>query len=394
MFRNTLIIVFVLFVTVALFAQGNFGNNLVLNGDQQYLEIPDADCPELANANKITVELRFKTEESHAYNLINKWRYYPGTENNGVISGFKGHGWLLDFNRSSSENRGKMELRYRDPLDAFFTENFITHKRANVKEGGAWGCSSSGGRQEISQNRWHHVAFILNFSSGTIYIDGSYAQSSHSSNSDNTVPGTSLNIGGFMADVAATLEGDSYFNGTIDEVRIWNVVRSSAQISSNMNKPLDPTIYESAESGLIGYYQFAELENLGVGDDGLANDVRDLSVSQNHANVWNGAQLSDPSLQSKVDQNITAPVEFSLHQNYPNPFNPTTTIKFDLPEASPVQIKIYDIQGRLVSTLYDTQLDAGSHSIEWGAANLASGVYICHLEANNSTKIMKMVLQK
>jgi hypothetical protein len=359
MFRIARVCCLLLFVSVALFAKGPFGQNLFLNGEQQYFEVLDTSCPDLAKTNVITVEMWFKSASAHAYNLVNKWKYYPATNVNDVMYGFKGHGWLLDFNRHSTANRGKLELRYRDPLDAFFAADFLRTVRANVKDDGGWGCSSSGTLKKLSANNWHHIAFVLNGPSQYVYMDGVVAQSGTSSKKDNTSAGTSLNIGGFAEEIAATLENSSYFSGTIDEVRIWKVARTAMQIKSTMNDTLSPTVYNSAESGLIGYYRFDELENLSVGEDGLVNDVRDLSASQNHGNVWNDAQLSGPSLQSKIDQNVKTPVEFNLYQNYPNPFNPTTTIKFDLAVASPVNIKIYDIQGRLVSTIFDTQMDAG-----------------------------------
>jgi len=99
--------------------------------------------------------------------------------------------------------------------------------------------------------------------------------------------------------------------------------------------------------------------------------------------------------------NSNLPEQFALYQNYPNPFNPTTTIRFDLPEASRIKLEIYDLLGRKVVTLADQPEVAGRHSINWHTkASLASGVYFCRLEArsiNSSAsyaKVQKMVLLK
>lgn len=69
------------------------------------------------------------------------------------------------------------------------------------------------------------------------------------------------------------------------------------------------------------------------------------------------------------------PKKFELSDNYPNPFNPITTIRFGLPEASHVQIRIYDTTGRLVATLADRDYQAGRFQVQFDASGLASGIY-------------------
>jgi hypothetical protein len=88
------------------------------------------------------------------------------------------------------------------------------------------------------------------------------------------------------------------------------------------------------------------------------------------------------------------PREYSLFQNYPNPFNPTTNIRFSLPTSSNVKITIYDAVGKEVSILVNNSLSAGTHTIEWNARNLASGIYFYRIEAGNFVKANKMMLLK
>jgi hypothetical protein len=77
-----------------------------------------------------------------------------------------------------------------------------------------------------------------------------------------------------------------------------------------------------------------------------------------------------------------APVQFQLSQNYPNPFNPTTTIDFTLPEASLTTLKIYNMLGQEVATLFDNEmLDEGEQTADFNAASLTSGVYFYKLVA-------------
>ncbi len=81
----------------------------------------------------------------------------------------------------------------------------------------------------------------------------------------------------------------------------------------------------------------------------------------------------------------TVPSLFNLYQNYPNPFNPTTTIRYDLPVTANVRISIYDVLGKEVALLIDTQQPAGEHFVEFNTPGLSSGVYFYRLEANDIT---------
>ena len=88
------------------------------------------------------------------------------------------------------------------------------------------------------------------------------------------------------------------------------------------------------------------------------------------------------------------PKTYKLYNNYPNPFNPSTTIKYDLPKESQVQLKIYDIVGREVATLVNGKQKAGNYSVNFNASKLASGVYIYRIIAGNFVRSHKMILLK
>ena len=84
---------------------------------------------------------------------------------------------------------------------------------------------------------------------------------------------------------------------------------------------------------------------------------------------------------------------FKLLQNYPNPFNPTTTISFDLPSRSLVSLKIFDILGRKVATIINSQvLSAGDYSKQWNASDFSSGIYFYQLKAGTFTQTKKLIL--
>ena len=93
------------------------------------------------------------------------------------------------------------------------------------------------------------------------------------------------------------------------------------------------------------------------------------------------------------------PRRFELFQNFPNPFNPTTTISFSLLEKTHAVLSIYDVAGRLVTTLVDDELDEGLQEGTWDGKDangsaVGSGVYFCRLTAGNKTLTKKMILLK
>ncbi len=94
------------------------------------------------------------------------------------------------------------------------------------------------------------------------------------------------------------------------------------------------------------------------------------------------------------------PENFVLYQNSPNPFNPETTIRFGLPKRSFVTLKIFDITGREVVTLFEhAEYAEGSHQVLWTGRNQAgnfvsSGIYFCRLTGQGFSRKMKMALVK
>lgn len=88
----------------------------------------------------------------------------------------------------------------------------------------------------------------------------------------------------------------------------------------------------------------------------------------------------------------TLPVSIVLEQNYPNPFNPGTAIGYQLSKLSHVTLKVYDLLGREVATLVNDERPAGSHTVAFDAAGLASGVYLYRLTAGGQSLTRRMVV--
>jgi len=184
----------------------------------------------------------------------------------------------------------------------------------------------------LQANTYYDVTACYNGEDLELYINGEL---------DNFTPFTGLiNTTTYDLTIGQVLPGNKNynFNGTIDELRIYNYALSQEEILKLYN-----------------------------GATGIINN-----------NGNNGAY------------------KYSLAQNYPNPFNPSTTIKYTVPNSSEVKIKLYDVIGREVATLYNGYTSAGEHSVSLDANkyNLASGIYFYKIICGSFTQTHKMNLIK
>lgn len=91
---------------------------------------------------------------------------------------------------------------------------------------------------------------------------------------------------------------------------------------------------------------------------------------------------------------IGVPVKFELAQNYPNPFNPATKINYSTPNTQHIVLRIYDINGKEVSTPVNQLQSAGRYEVTFDGSNLASGQYFYKIEAGNYSEVKSMILIK
>jgi len=137
-------------------------------------------------------------------------------------------------------------------------------------------------------------------------------------------------------------------------------------------------------------------------DEGLPNsfaDIRALSMSSTTlyaGTLFIGAwerPLTD-YLTDVISTSDDLPQNFYLSQNYPNPFNPSTSIEFSIPQASFVELKVFDVLGNEVVTLASDKYSVGSYKVFFNADDLPSGMYIARLTAGNFIQTKKMLLLK
>ena len=96
----------------------------------------------------------------------------------------------------------------------------------------------------------------------------------------------------------------------------------------------------------------------------------------------------------EIEVNIESLTDFQLYQNYPNPFNPSTTIKYAVPKTSLVKITVYDLTGQEVALLVNEVKEAGTYELKFDASNIASGVYLYRMVADNFTSVRKLNILK
>ncbi len=105
-------------------------------------------------------------------------------------------------------------------------------------------------------------------------------------------------------------------------------------------------------------------------------------------------RLEIPQKSSDDNSDILDNYSYRLHQNYPNPFNPSTVISYQIPADNFVTLKVFDVLGREVAELVNTYKEAGTHSVEFNATDLPSGIYLYRIQVGNYTETQKLILQK
>jgi YVTN family beta-propeller protein len=146
-------------------------------------------------------------------------------------------------------------------------------------------------------------------------------------------------------------------------------------------------------------YQFIGPDSVAVGENpfGMAFDPNDpsrlLVVNEGDQTV---SILRDVTVATSTDETLILPTRFQVYPNFPNPFGLRTTIRYDLPRTSDVEVRIYDVAGRLVSVLKSRGEAAGRRTMLWDGRNssglqVASGIYFYEFRAGDFRDVRRMV---
>ena len=189
------------------------------------------------------------------------------------------------------------------------------------------------------------------------------------------------------------------FDGALQNDRVvlnWSTVSQTNNAGWRITRSVDGETFEAVGNFVQGAgtsdalmnYRFEDKDLPGVEKVYYRLEQVDLDGSISQSNV----------IEVLLGARMPLPTEFAVNV-YPNPFNPSTTISYDLPEAAPVTVVIYDVLGQQVRRLVSQFNAAGRYSVQWDARDnqgrgVASGVYIAKVDAGTTTLSQKMLLLK
>lgn len=145
------------------------------------------------------------------------------------------------------------------------------------------------------------------------------------------------------------------------------------------------------------WYDYFSGDSISVSDTQAA-----LALQPGHFRIYTSKRLPPPEpgiVTGVAEPPASVAAAFEVQQNYPNPFNPSTQINFSVPRAERVVVRIFDVLGREVVTLFDGMKTAGAHSLLWNGKNangktVSSGVYVLRLSAGTEVAVKKMVVAR
>jgi Concanavalin A-like lectin/glucanases superfamily/Glycosyl hydrolases family 43/Secretion system C-terminal sorting domain len=328
-----------------------------------------------AGKSELSAEIIDSTEAISSDSLIGYWTFDKGTgdtcydasvfSNNGVLKGSPQWvegiaGTALQFNGTSSyvtfENAEIFDVSKQITIAAWVRQYDAANSQHNpwiTKGDHAFALKhQEGNNYEFfiygndnwqvvrtpamagHNNSWHHFAGTFDGNVLKIYMDGQKKTSTNFSGEINYRPNDMLNFG---RNSEAT---DRFFNGVMDEVKIFNVALNEQQIQDM-------------------YYE----------------NVNSISKEQSEM-----------------------PLQMILYNNYPNPFNPETEINYQIGSTGAggasqhVNLTIYNLLGKKVTTLVSEKKPAGNYSVSFNASNLASGIYFYRLQTAHFSQTKKMIL--
>jgi parallel beta-helix repeat protein len=162
-----------------------------------------------------------------------------------------------------------------------------------------------------------------------------------------------------------------------------NVVSFEAKGWNQFNYPYDFEEVWTATGGII------TASGIYTADDTPGNYT--VSVSDAAGAVVANADIII-AIPNAIEE-VVIPPSYVLHQNYPNPFKTSTTISYSIPQRDFVQLKVYNIFGRVVAVLVSKEQPGGNYQVVFNASGLTSGIYFCRLQSGNFTESKKLIIE-
>ena len=204
-------------------------------------------------------------------------------------------------------------------------------------------------------------------------------------------------IEGAVGDLEAAVQ-DGLLDAAQGEQLMEDLAAAARKLAANA---LDEAVAQGGDPAKIIEAQQAFVQGDGLRASGAFKDA--VNKYKDALAKAEGALSKRRTEPENEDSGPELPKSFGLHQNYPNPFNPETVIQFDIPTKAgsgvEVELKIYNILGKLVYTLVDDSKRPGRYTVIWNGRyenglRAASGVYLFQLKAGDFVKVRKMLLLK
>ncbi|MBK9097974.1 MAG: T9SS type A sorting domain-containing protein [bacterium] len=200
----------------------------------------------------------------------------------------------------------------------------------------------------------------------------------------------------------------AYLNSTVDVRAVQVEFNGNFQVLNNMEIKTDLGHgYYTKDDDLLRVllYDRKGLKTIKSGENFISDiplfisNPAEVSIEKLILIDINRQRIFDAEIEIVYGTPLYIPLDYILYQNYPNPFNPTTSVKFEVPVDSKVLIKIYDILGREIKTLFNDEVQRGQYTMEWNGLDesgnqMSSGTYIYRMIANEFVQSKKMLLLK
>jgi len=193
----------------------------------------------------------------------------------------------------------------------------------------------------------------------------------------------------------------NFYNATDITISGIEVVASILAPYATFNFPVGLMSGQLICKSMVGSGQFnlAPFTGTAQVDTSIANVALLVSAEKSSMKVATRVApsyvvLSADKISAVKSESSNVPSNFKLEQNYPNPFNPSTSINYSVAKREHVNLSVFSIDGKLVETLVNTEVEPGSYAVTFNASNLNSGVYFYKFSSNSMNTVKKMILMK
>lgn len=266
---------------------------------------------------------------------------------------------------------------------------------SNFEQVGSWSLDGIGNKEELLAHMRHFAAhpsgyYELSFPDIEVVSDVAFSVENMLTKEDTLVLAVEYSGGYEVGQVYASSYSDFLNPGhaewptNFNLKHVYEPVNSREEVITSAGKEV---FWHDKENDLVWMKIVG-----GIGQPWNDQDYKETDDERLYRKF--NVRIYGTELPVSNENDDSIPGTFTLYQNYPNPFNPSTSIQFDIPESSQIRLEVFDVTGRLVSTLFDGVKNAGTYTLQWDAKNNASGIYFLKLSSAGFVSTQKVTLLK